>query len=79
MPQVGKYLIVDDNCLSQKVAGKLYQEETYKVLAIIKYVEETKLPRIGFHVDSSLKDDTAVLEITSARNGYLEDVFSMNL
>ena len=79
MPQVGKYLIVVDNYPSQKAADKLYQEGTFKGLAVVKYVEETKSPRMEFHVGSSLKDDTAILEITSAKNGFLEGTFSMNL
>jgi hypothetical protein len=79
IPEVGKYLIVDEKYTNQKEAEKLVLEGKLKGIAVCKYVEETKSPRMEFHVGESLRDETATIEITSNKGGYLEGTFSMNL
>lgn len=79
IPAIGKYMIVDEKYTSRKVTEKAIQDGTFKGVVVVKYVEETKTPRMEFHVGEGLADDTAYMEITSNKNGFLEGTFSMNL
>lgn len=79
IPEVGKYLLVDEKYASKKEAEKMVLEGKLKGIAVVKYVEETKSPRMEFHVGEALKDETATIEITNNKNGFLEGTFTMNL
>ena len=79
LPEVGKYMIVDENYTTRKVTEKAIQDGDFKGVVVVKYVEETKSPRMEFHVGEGLKDDTAILQVTSNKNGILEGSFQMNL
>lgn len=79
MPEVGKYMIVDEKYTTRKVTEKAIQDGEFKGVVVVKYVEETKSPRMEFHVGEGLKDDTAIMQVTSNKNGFLEGTFQMNL
>lgn len=84
MPDVGKYLVIDEKYTSEKYYEKTLKEGVFRGLAVVKYVEETKTPRMEYHVGNSLKDDASnheagIIEITSAKNGFVEGTFSMTL
>jgi hypothetical protein len=79
MPEVGKYLLVDENHSASKSIDKIGKDRMYKGVAIVKYVEETKTPRMEYHVGKSLQDEISVIEVTSNKNGFLEGTFSVNL
>lgn len=79
IPDVGKYLIIDEKYTSEKFVEKTIKEGVYKGVAVVKYVEETKTPRMEFHVGSILKDGTVIIEITTDNKGTIEGTFSMTL
>ena len=75
----GKYLIVDayhpeaeENYVNSIVTGE------YKGLATIKYVEETKSPRMEYHVGMSSNRGEYVV-VTKADDGYTEFTFNCTL
>jgi len=75
----GKYLIVDayhpeaeENYVNSILTGE------YKGLATIKYVEETKSPRMEYHVGMSNNRGEYVV-VTKAEDGYTEFTFSCTL
>ncbi|HUR30930.1 MAG TPA: hypothetical protein VMZ69_05830, partial [Saprospiraceae bacterium] len=75
----GKYLIVDayhpeaeENYVNSIVTGE------YKGLATIKYVEETKSPRMEYHVGMSNNRDEYIV-VTKAKDGYTEFTFNCTL
>ncbi len=79
IPEIGKYLVIDEKYATKKETEKLVAEGKLKGVAVVKYVEETRSPRMEFHVGEALKDGEATIEITSNKNGFLEGTFSMNL
>lgn len=75
----GKYLIVDayhpeaeENYVNSIVTGE------YKGLATVKYVEETKVPRMEYHVGMSNNRGEYVV-VTKAEDGYTEFTFNCTL
>jgi hypothetical protein len=79
IPEVGKYLIVDEDHSATKFSDQIGKDKNYKGIAVVKYVEETKAPRMEYHVGKSLQDETGVIEVTSNKNGFLEGSFNVNL
>ena len=49
-PEVGLYKIVDEEFNGEKTLQPLISEGKYKGVAFVKYVEETKTPRMEYHV-----------------------------
>ena len=75
----GTYLIVDADKPDTKDNWKRIQElGTYKGLATIKYVEETKEPRMEYHVGLSQNNNETVT-VTKAADGSLEATFNTTL
>jgi hypothetical protein len=72
----GTYLIVDasDSKSARKRLEKTYDPTKYKGIAIIKYVEETKSPRMEYHLGLS-QLGTETLEAVMGDDGYLELTF----
>ncbi|MES2797985.1 MAG: hypothetical protein V4683_18605 [Bacteroidota bacterium] len=79
IPEIGKYLVIDEDYATRKETEKMMLEGKLKGVAVVKYVEETKSPRMEFHVGEALKDGNAIIEITNNKEGFLEGTFSMNL
>lgn len=76
----GKYLIIgeDENYKKDDSLYAAYLTGDFKGLAYIKYVEETKSPRMEYHVgESKYKGET--VDVTLADDGYLEVVFEAQL
>lgn len=75
----GTYLIVDADDPDTKENWKRIQEVgTYKGLAVVKYVEETREPRMEYHVGKSQNNNETVT-VTKAANGSLEATFNTTL
>lgn len=72
----GTYLIVDagQSKASRKHLDETYDPGKYKGIAIIKYVEETKTPRMEYHMGLS-QDGTETLEAVMGDDGFLELTF----
>lgn len=75
----GTYLIVDADKPDTKQNWKRIQDVgTYKGLAIVKYVEETREPRMEYHVGKSQnKNETVIVE--KAADGSLAATFNTTL
>ena len=75
----GTYLIVDADDPDTKENWKRIQEVgTYKGLAVVKYVEETREPRMEYHVGKSQNNNETVT-VTKAADGSLEATFNTTL
>ena len=75
----GTYLIVDADKPDTKDNWKKIQElGTYKGLAAVKYVEETKEPRMEYHMGMSQNNNETVI-VTKAADGSLEATFNTKL
>lgn len=75
----GSYLIVDAyNPDTEANIQKAYATGKYKGLATIKYVEETKSPRMEYHVGMSENNGESV-EVTIGEDGFTEFTFSTKL
>lgn len=75
----GTYLIVDawhDN--TNKHLESTYDLNKYKGIATIKYVEETKSPRLEYHMGLS-QNGTETMEAVMGDDGYLELSFDATL
>jgi hypothetical protein len=72
----GTYLIVDaDKPDTKKNWEEAMASGQYKGLAVIKYVEETREPRMEYHVGKSQNNHES-LTVTKAADGFLEAQFS---
>jgi hypothetical protein len=78
-PEVGLYKIVDEEFNGEKTLQPFLSEGKYKGVAYVKYVEETKSPRMEYHVGKSRREDGGEIEVTKASNGFLEGKFSCTL
>lgn len=78
-PEVGLYKIVDEDFNGEKTLQPILAEGKYKGVAYVKYVEETKSPRMEYHVGKSRRNDGGEIEVTKASNGFLEGKFSCTL
>lgn len=75
-PEVGLYKIVDEDFNGEKYWQSLVSEGKYKGVAYVKYVEETRSPRMEYHVGKSKRENGGEIEVVKAENGYLEGKFS---
>ncbi|MBC3786591.1 hypothetical protein [Spirosoma utsteinense] len=75
----GSYLVVDADNPDTKANRKLASDlARYKGIAAIKYVEETKEPRMEYHVGKSVNNDETIA-IKKGADGFLEATFSGTL
>ncbi|QJW90364.1 hypothetical protein HNV11_13750 [Spirosoma taeanense] len=75
----GTYLIVDADNPDTKDNWKTVQGSgNYKGLAIIKYVEEIKEPRMEYHVGKS-QNNNETITVTKGADGALEATFNSTL
>jgi len=79
IPEPGLYLIVEEGYGSDKEVSALIAEGKYKGLAYVKYVEETRAPRMEFHVGKSRRTDSGVIEVTGSNQGFIEGKFNATL
>ena len=75
----GMYLIVDADDPDTKENWKKVQGTgTYKGIAVIKYVEETKQPRMEYHVGKS-QNNNETITVAKGADGFLEATFNSSL
>ena len=75
----GSYLIVDAyHPDTEENIEKAYSSGKYKGIAAIKYVEETKTPRMEYHVGMS-DNRGETIEVTMGDDGYTEFTFNCTL
>ncbi len=79
IPETGRYILIDEDDNSKKVTEEIMKEGKYRGFAVVKYVEETKAPRMEYHVGESYKMAKGNLEVTSNKNGILEGTFNFEL
>ena len=80
MVEPGTYLVVDADKMYTKENKKKIDESVgkYKGLAAIKYVEETREPRMEYHVGKSQNNDETI-DVKRGADGFLEATFSGRL
>ncbi|SOD96158.1 hypothetical protein [Spirosoma fluviale] len=77
--ETGTYLVVDADKPDTKENKKKVEDlGKYKGIAAIKYVEETREPRMEYHVGKSQNGDETI-EVKMGADGFLEAKFSTNL
>jgi hypothetical protein len=77
--ETGTYLIVDADKPDTKENKKKIQElGTYKGIAAVKYVEETREPRMEYHVGKSQNGDETIT-VKMGTDGFLEATFNCSL
>ncbi|GAB3041264.1 hypothetical protein [Spirosoma pulveris] len=77
--ETGTYLVVDaDKPDTRENKKKVEDLGKYKGIAAIKYVEETREPRMEYHVGKSQNGDETI-EVKMGADGFLEATFSTNL
>ena len=74
----GTYLIVDFDKPASKEIRKKYDAGSYKGIAMVKYVEETRTPRMEYHVGKS-QDNQETINVTMGPDGFLEATFNGKL
>ncbi|WP_080054019.1 hypothetical protein [Spirosoma aerolatum] len=75
----GTYVVVDARDPYRKEYREKYEGlEKYKGIAAIRYIEETREPRMEYHVGDSQNNDETVV-VTKAADGTLEATFSGKL
>ena len=74
----GTYLVIDYENGKLKNYEKKYDLSKYKGIAMIKYVEETRAPRMEYHVGKS-EDNGETATITKGADGFLNVTFSGKL
>jgi hypothetical protein len=80
MKESGKYLIIGehDNYNRDVAFQNAWTTGAYKGIIAIKYVEETKSPRMEYHVGKSKFTGESV-DVTLAEDGYVEFAFDATL
>jgi hypothetical protein len=80
MRESGKYLIIgeNDNYNRDVEFQKAWSTNQYKGVIAIKYVEETKTPRMEYHVGKSKFTGQAV-DVTLGEDGYVDFAFDATL
>jgi len=75
----GTYLVIDaENPPSDKEIKAEEFYEKFKGYAAVRYVTETKSPRMSYHVgDSGNNGET--IEVKNSGDGYIEIIFDLNL
>ncbi len=74
----GTYLVVDFDKSNSKEIRRKYDAGSYKGIAMIKYVEETRTPRMEYHVGKS-QDNDETIDVKMGSDGFLEATFSGKL
>ncbi|GAB2589843.1 hypothetical protein [Spirosoma areae] len=75
----GTYLVVDaDKPDTRENKEKVMTSGQYKGIAVIKYVLETREPRMEYHVGKS-QNNSETITVTTGANGFLEASFSGSL
>lgn len=76
----GTYLIIgeDESYKKNDEINKAYQTGKYKGIAYVKYVEETKTPRMEYHVGES-KYNGETVEVAVAPDDYQDITFNVTL
>lgn len=76
----GTYLIVDVDNPDTRENRKIVEGSlgTYKGIAVVKYVEETKEPRMEYHVGKS-KNGNETITVKMGADGFLEASFNCTL
>lgn len=76
----GTYLIIgeDESYKKNDEINKAYQTGKYKGIAYVKYVEETKSPRMEYHVGES-KYNGETVEVAVAPDDYQDITFNVTL
>lgn len=75
----GTYLIVDaDRADTKKNWEEAQATGNYKGIAVVKYVEETREPRMEYHVGKSQNNHESVT-VTMGADGFLEAQFTCSL
>ncbi len=76
----GKYLIINEesNYKKDKVFETEWATGNYKGIAAIKYVEETKSPRMEFHVGESTYDGQFI-DVQFPGDGFIDLTFNLTL
>ena len=76
----GTYLVVDADKPDTKENKKRYADMAgkYKGIAAIKYVEETREPRMEYHVGKSTNADETI-DVKMGTDGFLEATFNTTL
>lgn len=74
----GTYLVVDFDKPSNKAVREKYDAGSYKGIAMIKYVEETRTPRMEYHVGKS-QDSNETIDVKMGSDGFLEVAFKGKL
>jgi hypothetical protein len=77
--ETGTYLIVDaDNPDTKENWKKAQEAGNYKGIAVVKYVEETREPRMEYHVGKSLNNNETI-SVKMGTDGFLEASFACSL
>ncbi len=77
--ETGTYLIVgEDNSRKNDKVSLEWQTGKYKGIAFIRYVEETKSPRMEYHMGESVFNGETI-EAVMGDDGYLELTFNATL
>lgn len=76
----GSYLVIgeDENYKKNDEINKAYMTGKYKGIAYVKYVEETKKPRMEYHVGES-KYNGETIEVAIGADGYQDVTFNVTL
>jgi len=76
----GKYLVIGehDNPSKDDSIATAYMTGKYKGIAYVKYVEETKSPRMEYHVGES-NWNGEVIEVVNTADGYQDIKFTVTL
>ncbi|MCK8491325.1 MULTISPECIES: hypothetical protein [Spirosoma] len=77
--ETGTYLIVDaDRPDTRENKKKIQELGTYKGIAVVKFVEETREPRMEYHVGKSQNNDETIT-VKMGADGFLEATFNCSL
>lgn len=80
VPSPGLYKIVDEDYGSNKKTMKeLTEDGKYKGIAVVRYAEETRSPRMEFHMGKSRRENGGEIEITASSEKTLEGKFNATL
>lgn len=75
----GKYLIVgDEGYKKDDEVDKAWMTGQYKGIAFVRYIEETKTPRMEFHMGESVFTGQSI-DVRKGDDGYLELTFDADL
>lgn len=76
----GRYLVIgeDENYTKDDSMHAAYLTGNFKGIAFVKYVEETKSPRMEYHVGESLYKGESI-EVTMDEDGFQEIKFNVTL